>query len=913
MILQCKKIFYRVVVLLILMSVSHDSYAFGASRVNFDPVVNPMLTSSFLTNKLLEQQNLSKLQEVREAYQGAAIALAGLAEARRMERKWQRDALSMVYNSAENHYYQAIYDMVKNRIIPRLYRVAVLCVTVYPGQADHWLPTLFFICSDVQELCTTFSNIVTNGKLRFTGITFPQIAKELLDNFGITQLQGVDVDKMIDEIANFDVNLPDINMDDLKADVGDIVDFVGSMAQDTYDDVGNMWDERTRIEDGYNNAGGGKAKGIKVIKQKLAQVKGGIDSLKSLYEQHHETFDYKGKLQQFLGVLDSTNVMKKLFTYNDLPAEDLNNPINTTNETEQYYRQKWCIVKQYKQAFGPYVETRILDFHPDYRFESFNFSKGFDGYEGDTYRKQWYHFNSDVRFDDLSPADQQKSKELALNYVSSVAGVSSYLHNDQYRVEYDPIVFDSVDPFSFLIGHGRYEIIISYHFVVYQLPRVEVHDEEVYCEWFDSKLTSEEMFAQHMQSKLDDYRVGDYEVGETVRDEISDDKGVKYVVVQGDRYYYSVPDAERLEGVNSVDFIARCEDGGKLGEQQTQRKINEKHSPLNERSKEIMMENGGAVDDMNASLDEFRAIKKEKTDSITMLTEEIHALEIELEASEEIYLNTRTKEAREAVENLQDQIDELEHEVSRLRDAVSQIESCERECVNDYGGGDGGENIPDHMLFYQTQFPSLEWTSEGRWDDYTYIRKAKIREFGGEITFKAELSAIRDESYFLGIRYHRSIIGVHSSLTYESRTEETIAYMEFPKSTSAQDKAQQIEQRRQELQANYEDCTITIKENYGEDVEEDEGEVVHLLWPSDRLRIARAVFGKLNKIESRLILLEMMLRHTQQIRLTWNAIFNAANWDVTSIRTSSYLNNILARWRMSAREAARGNVRREDD
>lgn len=893
MIQQCKKIFYRVVVMLMILSVSHDSYAFGVTRVNYDPIVNPMLTSSFLANKLLEKQNLSKLQEVREAYQGAAIALAGLAEARRMERKWQRDALSMVYNSAENHYYQAIYDMVKNRIIPRLYRVAVLCVTVYPGQADHWLPTLFFICSDVQELCTTFSNIVTNGKLRFTGITFPQIAKELLDNFGITQLQGVDVEKMIDEIANFDVDLPDIKMDDLRADVGDIIDFVGSMAQDTYDDIGNMWDERTRIEDGYNNAGGGKASGIGVIKKKLAQVKGGLEEMKDIYEEHKETFDYQGKLQQFLGALDSTSVMQKLFNYNDLPAEDLTNPINTTQDEEQYYRQKWCIIRK---GLGDYGNGVIVC----------NYKPDIDDVNGWVW--EWEVDPNDPAY---NPLEISKGR-CGFNFGKVGGGASLNTVGDYYEetLYVDDIRYDiTYQKHMYYRGWGIFGAFpdVCYSIQVIQYKRSEIN-EEVYCEWFDSKTTTEEMFANHMQSKLSEIRTGNYQEGT-----INSEDVFSYEIVQGDRYYYSVPDAERLEGVNSVDFIARCEDGGKLGEQQTQRKINETHSPLNERSKEIMMENGGAVDDMNASLDEFRAIKKEKTDSITMLTKEIHALEIELEASEEIYMNTRTKEAREAVENLQDQIDELEHEVSRLRNVVSQIESCERECVNDYGGGDGGENIPDHMLFYQTQFPSLEWTSEGRWDDYTYIRKAKIREFGGEITFKAELSAIRDESYFLGIRYHRSIIGVHSSLTYESRTEETIAYMEFPKSTSAQDKAQQIEQRRQELQADYEDCTITIKENYGEDVEEDEGEVVHLLWPSDRLRIARAVFGKLNKIESRLILLEMMLRHTQQTRLTWNAIFNAANWDVTSIRTSLYLNNILSRWRMSARETARGHIRRDND
>lgn len=912
MIQLCKNIFYRFVVMLMFLSVSHGTYAIG-TRVNYDPVVNPMLVSSFLANKVLEKQNLSKLQEVRKAYQGASLALAGLAEARRMERKWQRDALSLVYNSTENYYYQAIYDMVKNRLIPRLYRVAVLCVTVYPGQVEYWLPTLFFICSDIQELCTEFSNIVTNGKLKFTGITFPQIAKELLDGFGITQLQGVDVEKLIDEIANLDISLPDISMDDLKGDVGDIVDFVGSMAQDTWDDVGNMWDERTRIEEGYENAGGGKAKGIKVIKQKLAQVKGGIDSLKSLYEQHHETFDYKGKLQQFLGVLDSTSVMKKLFTYNDLPAEDLNNPINTTNETEQYYRQKWCIVKQYKQVIGPDVETKILDFNPEYSFESYNFSKRFDGCEDDTYRKQWYHFDSDVIFDELSSADQQKSKELALNYVASVAGVSSYLHNDQYRVEYDPIAHELKDPFSSIFGNGKYEIIISYHFVVYQLPRVEVHDEEVYCEWFDSKLTTEEMFAQHMQSKLDDYRVGNYEVGETVRDETSDDKGVNYIVVQGNRQYYSVPDAEQLEGVNSVDFIARCDDGGKFGEQQTQRKIDEHHDPLNERSKEIMMENASTVDGMNSSLEDFRSVKKEKTDSISAFIAEKSALQIDLEAAEEVYLNTRTKAARERVEELQAQIYAIDDEISRLRSTVSQIEVCEQECIKDYGDGEGGENIPDHMLYYQSQFPSLEWITEGRWEGYTFIRKAKIKDFGGDLTFKAELTAVRGESYFLGIRYHRSIIGVHSSLTYESHTEETVSYLEFSKSTPAAEKAEQIEQRRLELQADYEDCTITVKENNGEDIEEDADDVIHLLWPSDRLRIARAVFGRLNQVESRLILLEMFLYHTKQSRLSWQQIFGADALNLTSTRTSLYLNNILSRWRMSAREAAKGNVRREED
>lgn len=892
---KCKNIFCFVAVMLMFLLVSQGSYAFSVAKVNFDPLVNPMLTASFNVNKALEKKNLAKLQEVREAYEGASLALAGLQEARMLERKWQRDPLSLVYDNAENYYYQGIYELVKNRIIPRIYRVAILCVTVHPTQVEFWLPTLFFVCSDVQELCTEFSNIVTNGQLQFTGITFPQITQELLDGFGISKLKGVDVEKMIDEIVNFKLDLPDIKIKDLKKDFYDIIDFIGALGSDLWDDIGNIWEERTRITGAFESTDATKAKGVAVLKKKLNQVKNSIDSLKTIYAEYHDTFDYQAKLQSVLGALDSTSVMNKLFTYNGLPAEDLENPVDSGEEEEQYYRQKWCIMKNYTEISDE-EEKLILTYDPP-----FNVPYSFINFGGDKeiYYSSWYRYVGSTSFDDLSEDKKEFYLKAALNYAASIAGVSSYMSNDEYRVEYKLVKYNNTFFTDFMTT------ILSYHFDVYKLPHSEEKEDEVYCEWFDSKTTTEDMMINHMQSKLEEILTGDLKIepGAVVADKADMEEGVTYKIVQGERHYYSVPDAAHLEGVNSVEFIANCEDGGTLGELQTQRKINEKHSPLNERSKELMMENCDAAKDMETSLNELHKLKQQKNDSIVLLTEELEMLKLELTAAQEIYIHTPTKEALDHVEELQDQINIIEDKISELKSEVAAIEHCEEELVDDYGVEDVGANIPDHIMYYQTQFPSLEWVDDGHWEGYTFVRKAKVKDFGGEITFRAELTAERGESYFLGIRYHRSIIGVHSGLYYESHTEETVGYMEFPKSASGEEKAEKIEERRLELQADYEDCTITIKETLGDGIKTDDGEVVHLLWPSDRLRLARDIYIRLMKIDSRLMLLEMYLHHTTKLSLSWKSIFDNGKLMMTNHHTPLYLNNILLRWRKSAQDA----------
>lgn len=894
---KCKNIFCFVAVMLMFLLVSQGSYAVSVASYNYDPLVNPMLVTSFMLNKELEKKNLAKLQEVREAYKGASIALAGLQEARMLERKWQRDPLSLVYDDAENYYYQGIYEMVKNRIIPKIYRVAILCVTVYPGQVEFWLPTLFFICSDVQELCTEFSNVVTNGQLKFTGITFPQIAQELLDGFGLSKLKGVDVEKMIDEIVNFKLELPDIKIKDLKKDFYDIIGFVGSLSSDLWDDIGNIWEERTRITGAFESTDTTKAKGVAVLKKKLMQVKNSIDSIKTIYADYHDSFDYQAKLNAVLGKLDSTSVMTKLFTYNGLPAEDLENPIDTGEEEEQYYRQKWCIMKKYS-VLSDDEEELIISYEPPFH-ELYSFI--LFGGDKEKYYNSWYRYTGYTAFDDLSEDKQDFYKKAALNFAASLAGVSVYMDNDDYKVEYKLIRHDNS---SFFLTSGS-QTILSYHFDVYLLPHPEIKEDEVYCEWYDSKTTTEDMMINHMQSKLEEILTGDLKIepGAVVPDKGDTDEGVTYKIVQGDRHYYSVPDAAHMEGVNSVEFVANCEDGGTIGELQTQRKINEKHDPLNERSKELMMENCDAAEDMESSLDELHKLKQQKNDSIALLTEELALLKLELTAAQEIYIHTPTKEALEHVEELQDQINVIEDKISDLKSEVAAIEHCEAELVDDYGVEDVGANIPDHIMYYQTQFPSLEWVDDGHWEGYTFVRKAKVKDFGGEIIFRAELTEDRDESYFLGIRYHRSIIGVHSGLYYESHTEETVGYMEFSSSTFGEEKAAKVEERRLELQADYEECTITIKENFGEPIKDDDGEAFHLLWPSDRLRLARDIYVRLVKIESRLTLLEMYLHHTTKLSLSWKSIFDNGKLVTTSHHTSLYLNNILLRWRKNAQEA----------
>lgn len=909
--------------MLSLLTVSTPCRA-GYARINYDPVVNPFLVATFAANKELEKRNLETLTEIRKAYTGAALAVTGIYEAKRMERKWRRDPLGLAVSSMENYYYQEIYDMVKNRIIPRIYRTALLCV-YFPDQADVWLPSLFKVCTEVESLCIEFSSVVTNGSLTFIGISFPQIADELLDMFGITELKGVDWETMIDGIVNFELpDMPDISTEDIKEDIKNIWDFGSDVATDTWDAVGDAWDDRDKVKDGWESVdavGKGKGRTIKYFKKKFKQIKNSVDSLKSIYATYHDNFDVKGKLEGFMGVLDSTNVMQKLFQYKEISADEVMNHVKVDDDSAQFYRQKVCIVKHSKNASAWSSEV-IFSYEAPYdNTHSWKRTNG----SVSKYYDCWVHIPNDVHsyimdYDDIThgkPYDEnnffyRNEREQALELSKRLSGFDFNIKGDEnteYRFDYEINYAQEKSLVQWF--HEGFRYLLSYKIkVIKRTRKFETKDEVLHCEWYDSKSTDHEAFAEYMNSLLAQYQTEKFEVKEHYEsdDELANSE-YTYELVWGDKVSYREADVKKMEGCYSVEFTADCHDGGNLGEYKSSWKVNEDHEGkyVTEYSKQLAMEDIETYDKSTKCLDDLLEAIRIREDSVGVIQKEVDELNIQLEELAKQMVLTLSKEVREQYEALKGQIGVKNGEIERIKNDISFLKSKENDARDDAKDEGMSVRIPWHMRYYSTMFPSLEWTDDGHWEGETFVRKAKIAEYGGDITFTANLFAERDESWALGIlRYHRSILKIESSLDYASDTHETIGFLEFPESMSAADKKAKVDAQVHELMEDFEGCSIIFTESYNKPIEEEDGDVTHLLWPSDRLRVARKIFNRLNRIHSELVLMEMYLHNSKETRLSLERIYSDGINMVYSVPTrgSLYLNNILMRWHAIAREAS---------
>ena len=88
----------------------------------------------------------------------------------------------------------------------------------------------------------------------------------------------------------------------------------------------------------------------------------------------------------------------------------------------------------------------------------------------------------------------------------------------------------------------------------------------------------------------------------------------------------------------------------------------------------------------------------------------------------------------------------------------------------------------------------------------------------------------------------------------------------FSNDMSEQERSNIANQRQQELLEEHPDCSVEIRYQYSNnEVPEEDNGTYHLLWMSDRLRIAREVDMRLVRIHAELVLMERYLRHSQSI------------------------------------------------
>jgi hypothetical protein len=135
------------------------------------------MVAAFNTEAATEMYYAEQIAKIREYYQAAEVAAAGIFTSKFLDRKALTD-LGLWTSSTENYYYRRIYNMVSAKIMPKIWTVAGMMLKS-PQNALYWGSYLYKVCDETKNLCYQFESIVTNSSLSFRDIAFLEINEEL--------------------------------------------------------------------------------------------------------------------------------------------------------------------------------------------------------------------------------------------------------------------------------------------------------------------------------------------------------------------------------------------------------------------------------------------------------------------------------------------------------------------------------------------------------------------------------------------------------------------------------------------------------------------------------------------------------------------------------------------------------------
>lgn len=175
------------------------------SSVNIDKVTAAAMSAAYETETLVEGNTASNINKIFDHYQSAGLASAGIFQSMKKLRDARRNP--GLFASEENYYYQRIFRLVKDGIMPKFITVAGKMLK-QPDNAIHWGPYLLKTTTNVENLCKQFEVVVTNGKRSFKDIRFLVLNEDLQRIFDLAQLGEVDWKSLLGKLGNLEQASP---------------------------------------------------------------------------------------------------------------------------------------------------------------------------------------------------------------------------------------------------------------------------------------------------------------------------------------------------------------------------------------------------------------------------------------------------------------------------------------------------------------------------------------------------------------------------------------------------------------------------------------------------------------------------------------------------------------------------------
>ena len=855
----------------LLVCLGLDCQASVYYSVNFDRKTEAAMASTYALEVAAEAMNNESVQRILDHYTSAEVATAGIFASKWFDRK----ALTNVgpFGTAEeNYYYARIRRLVVDCIRPKLWSVGSLMVR-HPDKALYWGPYLYKTCNEVVQLCMQFETIVTNGRLTFQDIAaqgaFLVIGDDLKAIFDLARLGEVDWSAVWDHLVDFGNGL---TKEDLKDDLDNLLSAGTAIAGAGAAVLDSTWTQASKIGT--------------VFKQKPREIIQLYYEFRDLYDTFSDPDAVKDLVMARLLSTDSTGVAR-LFTADGYHVTSYVSDYIKEMQG-QYYTQRWYI---YWRDSGSEL---LCDYAPPTDDNSV-----LNGPE-------WYRVSTSDENYVATAAD----REAALSNSESYAGWSrtrcEQLHqaDPKYYYNFYPSMWSSriykqksgrTTAFAYAYSIKVYKEWNSY--------------EEVYEEVFDSQTMDLNAFRKMMEAKLLEYnsREEDNAVPKT------------YYIGMDTKRYYQAADEKKLNGCVSVSFTLNCHDGAKLGEGSFQWKENgDQYHCLNEDSKRFAMEStlsgGPDTGGIDAEISTWAAKVNDLQNQINALearNRELLAQISKVSVEEAAPLREQYNANMSQINSLRSQLTTAQAELNRLQQGKSDM------LADYYDEEDGAYRIPALMHDLEGAY-GIEWSDGGSWSGYTFTRKGYVRGMNGSVTLTCDLKKVRGESWLINfwgiriLRIHRAILGVEWKLTAEYSSSDVVDIMELDPGLSDREKTDAVNRRMQEVLAEYPSCSVDVDYAYSAPPgADDDQDSYHLLWVSDRLRIARQVDYRLSRIYAELLLLEKFMYSRQSLLDYLKAQVFSGLGD--GVRNKVYRKS-FRRWRNNSRRAWSGDeASLEDD
>ena len=490
--------------------------------------------------------------------------------------------------------------------------------------------------------------------------------------------------------------------------------------------------------------------------------------------------------------------------------------------------------------------------------------------------------------------DADKKAKEACNQLSGWS--SEYSTKPNAKIEYNKQTMTYTVDYRIYNGLGLTKLTVVVTLVGYDATITFESfgpPEIVYEETFDSYNMDFETFYKKMESRLDSYNRQAEDNGATG----------KYVLKSGERQYYDDTDVRRIANATQVSFMLHCHDSRIIYKNSDSWKEDAHHNchpNVTDQTKELAMATTlpPPSDDLG-KIDEKINEYSSKADGLRTRRDVLGKQLDELM----VQWNSNTNCDREAlwrqITAINNDIKSIDADIKACNDSIIALRNARAECEEDYRDTkDNTIRIP----YYEHEMESaygIEWLDPGHWEGNTRVRKGRMPNASDAIlTWTAEVHSERGESWFLGIRYHRSIISVSYTLSSNTDSEVEVDVMELDMSKSEEERVKAVNDRQRALMDEYEDCTVDIKYKYAKEVDgEDVDHTIHLLWGADRLQVAREVDLRLNAIYTRMVIAERWLRCSRSILQRIRKDFREA---VHRGRENRRLSRFTRRWKQAA-------------